>query len=138
RISIAIEDVQECHKEVTEALNNQIGLTKEFMKLQEEIVGLCFSVEERVDEEIASLHKELKPLLKRKRALQGEIHEDVTKLISRRHSLMDLLGKQEELSEDLKQLEVNSAKAKRCKRAIEEMHLDAIVVAKKLDAPVVN
>ncbi|PNX76833.1 hypothetical protein L195_g032792 [Trifolium pratense] len=135
---IAAEDVQECHKEVTEALTSQIGLTKESMKLQEEIVGLCFSKEKRVDEEIASLQNELKPLLKRKHALQGEIHEDVTKLIVRSHSLMELLGKQEELGEDLKQIEVNSARAKRCKRAIEEMHLDAVMVAKKLDAPVVN
>ncbi|PNX56482.1 hypothetical protein L195_g049904, partial [Trifolium pratense] len=108
---IASEDVKECHKEVTEALTSQIGLTKESMKLQEEIVGLCFSEEKRVDEEIDSLKKELKPLLKRKRALQGEIHEDVTKLIARRHSLMELLGKQEELGEDLKQIEVNSARA---------------------------
>ncbi|MCI21336.1 hypothetical protein A2U01_0042503, partial [Trifolium medium] len=72
---IAAEDVQECHKEVTEALASQIGLTKESMKLQEEIVGLCFNEERRVDEKIDSLQKELKPLLKRKRALQGEIHD---------------------------------------------------------------
>ncbi|MCI82242.1 hypothetical protein A2U01_0103516, partial [Trifolium medium] len=40
--------------------------------------GLCFNEEERVDDRVEAIQKELKLLLKRKRALQGEIHADVT------------------------------------------------------------
>ncbi|PNX84104.1 hypothetical protein L195_g040157, partial [Trifolium pratense] len=67
-----------------------------------------------------------------KRALQGEIRDDVTKLISRRHSLVDLLDKQDELREDLKPIEENMVKAKRVKRALEEMHRMAVADASEL------
>ncbi|PNX57463.1 hypothetical protein L195_g058706, partial [Trifolium pratense] len=88
---IAVKDVKECHKEVSDVVANQIELVKETMKLQEEILGICFNEEERVDNRIEALQKEMKSLLRRKGALQGEIHDDVTKLISRRHSLVNLL-----------------------------------------------
>ncbi|MCI51317.1 hypothetical protein A2U01_0072561, partial [Trifolium medium] len=52
------------------------------MEVQEEILGICFNEEKRVDDRIEMLHREMKPLLKRKRALQGEIRDDVTKMIS--------------------------------------------------------
>ncbi|PNX68673.1 hypothetical protein L195_g064087, partial [Trifolium pratense] len=58
--------------------------------------------------------------------------EDVTKLISRRHSLVDLLDKQNELREDLKPIEENMVKAKRVKRALEEMHRIAVADASEL------
>ncbi|PNX86723.1 hypothetical protein L195_g042804 [Trifolium pratense] len=99
------------------------------MGVQEEILGICFSEERRVDDRLAMLNKEMKPLVKRKRALQGEIRDDVAKLITRRHSLVDLLDKQSELKEDLKPIEENLVKAKRVKRALEEMHRIAIVDA---------
>ncbi|MCI38532.1 hypothetical protein A2U01_0059760, partial [Trifolium medium] len=57
---------------------------------------------------------------------------------SRRQSLVDLLDKQKELGEDLKPIDVNFERAKRCKRALKEMHCDAIVVAKKLGSPIVE
>ncbi|PNX58270.1 hypothetical protein L195_g050824 [Trifolium pratense] len=65
---------------------------------------------ERVDDRLDLLHKEMKPLLKRKRALQGEIRDDVTKLISRRRFLVDLLEKQKELGEDMKPIDANDLK----------------------------
>ncbi|MCI62077.1 hypothetical protein A2U01_0083334, partial [Trifolium medium] len=46
---IVVEDVKECHTEVTDAVANQIDLVKESMLVQEEILGLCFNEEERVD-----------------------------------------------------------------------------------------
>ncbi|MCH86310.1 hypothetical protein A2U01_0007165 [Trifolium medium] len=135
---IAVENVKDCHTEVTEAVNSQIGIVKETMEVQEEILGICFNEEKRVDDRLELLHKEVKPLLKRKRALQGEIRDDVTKLISRRHSLVDLLDKQKELREDLKPIEENMAKAKRVKRAMEEMHRIAIADAKDLGGPAIE
>ncbi|CAJ2652020.1 unnamed protein product [Trifolium pratense] len=129
---IAVENVKECHSEVTEAVDSQIEITKETMGVQEEILGICFNEERRVDDRLAMLNKEMKPLLKRKRALQGEIRDDVTKLISRRHSLVDLLDKQGELKEDLKPIEENMVKAKRVKRALEEMHRIAVADADEL------
>ncbi|PNX96668.1 hypothetical protein L195_g019880, partial [Trifolium pratense] len=127
-----VENVNECRTEVTEAVNSQIKIVKETMEVQEEILGKCFNEERRVDDRLELLHKELKPLLKRKRALQSEIRDDVTKLISRRHSLMDLLDKQKGLWEDLKAIYDNVVKAKRAKQALEEMHRIAIVDAKDL------
>ncbi|XP_045819183.1 ankycorbin-like [Trifolium pratense] len=110
---IAVENVKECHAEVTEAVDSQIEITKETMGVQEEILGICFNEERRVDDRLAMLNKEMKPLVKRKRALQGEIRDDIAKLISRRHSLVDLLDKQSELREDLKPIDENMVKAKR-------------------------
>ncbi|CAJ2679792.1 unnamed protein product [Trifolium pratense] len=98
----------------------------------EEILGICFNEERRVDDRLTMLNKEMKPMLKRKRALQGEIRDDVTKLISRRHSLVDLLDKQGELREDLKPIEENMVKAKRVKRELEEMHRIAVADAGEL------
>ncbi|PNX91736.1 hypothetical protein L195_g047870 [Trifolium pratense] len=129
---IAVENVKDCHSEVTEAVDSQIEITKETMGVQEEILGICFNEERRVDDRLLMLNKEMKPLLKRKRALQGEIRDDVTKLISRRHSLMDLLDKQSELREDLKPIEENMVTAKRVKRALEEMHRIAVADAGEL------
>ncbi|CAJ2643144.1 unnamed protein product [Trifolium pratense] len=129
---IAVENVKECHAEVTEAVDSQIEITKETMGVQEEILGICFNEERRVDDRLALLNKEMKPLVKRKRALQGEIRDDVAKLISRRHSLMDLLDKQNELREDLKPIDENMVKAKRVKRALEEMHRIAVADAGEL------
>ncbi|PNX55445.1 hypothetical protein L195_g049074, partial [Trifolium pratense] len=65
----AVENVKECHTEVTEAVNSQIEIMKEIMAVQEEILGICFNEERGVDDRLELLHKELKPLLKRKRAL---------------------------------------------------------------------
>ncbi|MCI37763.1 hypothetical protein A2U01_0058989, partial [Trifolium medium] len=98
------EDVKDCHKEMTDAMHSQIELVKETMHVQEENLALCFNEEERVNDRVKALHRELKLLLKRKRALQGEIHANVSKLVARRHSLVRLQDKQKELGEDLHQI----------------------------------
>ncbi|PNX55446.1 hypothetical protein L195_g049075 [Trifolium pratense] len=51
---------------------------------------------------------------------------------------MDLLDKQKELGEDLKPIDANVVKAKRAKRALEEMHRIVVVDAKELGGPVVE
>ncbi|PNX68851.1 hypothetical protein L195_g056393, partial [Trifolium pratense] len=40
---IAVENVKDCHSEVTEAVDSQIEITKETMGVQEEILGICFN-----------------------------------------------------------------------------------------------
>ncbi|PNX84535.1 hypothetical protein L195_g040597 [Trifolium pratense] len=135
---IVVENVKECHIEVSEAVNNQIEIVKETMEVQEEILGICFNEEKRVDDRLEFLQKEVKPLLKRKKALQGEFQDNVTKLISRRRFLVDLPEKQKELGEDMKPIDASMEKAKRCRKALEEMHHDAVTVAKKLGSPVVE
>ncbi|MCI83357.1 hypothetical protein A2U01_0104633, partial [Trifolium medium] len=71
------------------------------MRVQEEILALCFNEEEKVDGQIEALQKDLKPLLKRKRAMQAEIQDDVAKLLAKRHSLVRLQDKQKKLGEEL-------------------------------------
>ncbi|MCI52135.1 hypothetical protein A2U01_0073379, partial [Trifolium medium] len=69
---------------MTDAVLSQIELVRQTMRVQEEILALCFNEKERANDRVEALQRELKPLLKRKRALQGEIHADVTKLVARR------------------------------------------------------
>ncbi|PNX69905.1 hypothetical protein L195_g056977, partial [Trifolium pratense] len=44
---IAVENVKDCHSEVTEAVGSQIEIVKETMGVQEEILGICFNEERR-------------------------------------------------------------------------------------------
>ncbi|MCH91384.1 hypothetical protein A2U01_0012311, partial [Trifolium medium] len=125
-----VEDVEYCHKEVVDVVFNQTELVKETMCVHEEILALCFNEEEKVNGRIEVLQKELKPLLKRKIALQDEIHNDVTKLVARRHSLVRHQDKQKKLGEDLHQIMANSEAAKKCKHALEDMHHEAVEAAK--------
>jgi predicted nucleic acid-binding Zn-ribbon protein len=87
------ETVEHCHREVVEAMDRKIEVTKDRIKAQEEVLALSLSAEEAIDDRIDTLENELKPLVKRKRNMQMDIQYDVSKLIRTRTYLTRLRRK---------------------------------------------
>ncbi|MCI19838.1 hypothetical protein A2U01_0040998 [Trifolium medium] len=102
------------------------------MNVQEEIISISLSEEDLVEEQIETLEKDLRPLLKRKNDLRNKINKDIDKLFAKRRTLARYQENQKKLSEESIKLLEDLEVSKKCKLALEEMHASASEAAKDL------
>jgi hypothetical protein len=114
--SVECADLQS-HR-VTAAMNDETWYTKEAMRMYEATLSASFDEEEKIKTMEHRLEVEAAKLKERKKLLRKDIQEDITKLLKKRKSLLELQIQQRRMGRTLSQIGEDLEVAQASKEAL--------------------
>jgi TolA-binding protein len=117
----AVEESR-CHSQRTNtAIFDEMWLVKEGMRMYESTLAASFDEEDSMEHQLAKMRVEIEHLEERKRKLKMDIKDDVTKLLEKRRTLLELQDRQRAHSEDASNVHGDLEIARECRRKIGEL-----------------
>ncbi|KAK2362240.1 hypothetical protein QL285_087318 [Trifolium repens] len=117
----AVEESR-CHSQRTNAaIFDEMWLVKEGMRMYESTLAASFDEEDFVEQQLAKMRLEVVQLEEKKSRLKKDIKDDVTKLLEKRRTLLQLLDRQRVHGEDSSNVYGDLEVARECRRKIEEL-----------------
>jgi hypothetical protein len=117
----AVEESR-CHSQRTNAaIFDEMWLVKEGMRMYESTLAASFDEEDFVEQQLAKMRLEVVQLEEKKSRLKKDIKDDVTKLLEKRRTLLQLQDRQRVHGEDLSNVYGDLEVARECRRKIEEL-----------------
>ncbi|KAK2372841.1 hypothetical protein QL285_073932 [Trifolium repens] len=111
----AVEESR-CHSQRTNAaIFDEMWLVKEGMRMYESTLAASFDEEDSIDHQLAKMRVEIEHLEEKKLKLKRDIKDDVTKLLEKRRTLLELQDRQRAHGEDASNV------ARECRRKIGEL-----------------
>ncbi|KAK2373135.1 hypothetical protein QL285_074193 [Trifolium repens] len=121
----AVEESR-CHSQRTNAvIFDEMWLVKEGMRMYESTLAASFDEEDSMEHQLAKMRVEIEHLEERKRKLKRDIKDDVTKLLEKRRTLLELQDRQRAHSEDASNVHGDLEIARECRRKIGELYDNA-------------
>jgi hypothetical protein len=119
---ISVVEESRCHSQRTNAaIFDEMWLVKEGMRMYESTLAASFDEEDFVEQQLAKMRLEVVQLEEKKSRLKKDIKDDVTKLLEKRRTLLQLQDRQRVHGEDLSNVYGDLEVARECRRKIEEL-----------------
>ncbi|KAK2362262.1 hypothetical protein QL285_087339 [Trifolium repens] len=119
---ISVVEEPRCHSQRTNAaIFDEMWLVKEGMRMYESTLAASFDEEDFVEQQLAKMRLEVVQLEEKKSRLKKDIKDDVTKLLEKRRTLLQLQDCQRVHGEDLSNVYGDLEVARECRRKIEEL-----------------
>jgi hypothetical protein len=96
-------------------------LVKEGMRMYESTLAASFDEEDSIDHQLAKMRVEIEHLEEKKLKLKRDIKDDVTKLLEKRRTLLELQDRQRVHGEDASNVHGDLEIARECRRKIGEL-----------------
>jgi hypothetical protein len=118
---MAVEESR-CHSQRTNAaIFYEMWLVKEGMRMYEGNLAVCFDEENNLKHQLAKLRVEIDQLEAKKCKLKKDIKDDITRLLEKRRTLLELQDRLRVHGEDAANVHGDLEIARECRQKIEEL-----------------
>jgi hypothetical protein len=118
---MAVEESR-CHSQRTNAaIFDEMWLVKEGMRMYESNLAVCFDEEDNLKHQLAKLRAEIDQLEAKKCKLKKDIKDDITRLLEKRRTLLELQDRLRVHGEDAANVHGDLEIARECRQKIEEL-----------------
>jgi cell division protein FtsB len=118
---MAVEESR-CHSQRTNAANfDEMWLVKEGMRMYESNLAVCFDEEDNLQHQLAKLRAEIDQLEAKKRKLKKDIKDDITRLLEKRRTLLELQDRLRVQEEYASNVHDDLDIARECRKKIGEL-----------------
>jgi septal ring factor EnvC (AmiA/AmiB activator) len=117
----AVEESR-CHSQRTNAaIFDEMWLVKEGMRMYESHLAVCFDEEDNLQHQLAKLRAEIDQLEAKKRKLKKDIKDDITRLLEKRRTLLELQDRLRVQGEDVVNVHGDLEITHECRQKIDEL-----------------
>jgi hypothetical protein len=118
---MAVEESR-CHSQRTNAaIFDEMWLVKEGMRMYESNLAVCFDEEDNLQHQLAKLRAEIDQLEAKKRKLKKDIKDDITRLLEKRRTLLELQDRLRVQGENAANVHGDLEIARECRQKIDEL-----------------